>query len=170
MIKKILILSDSHGNSSYVRTAIEREKPDMLIHLGDVQGNTDEIRKWLGDSVPAVFIEGNCDRYGGKDLKAVSVFELNGHRFFCTHGHRQGVSLGIQNLIYTAMVNECDIALYGHTHVPLDDTYEGFGDVGGGVRVLNPGSIALPRGGSKRSYMVMTFDENEDYEVELRDL
>lgn len=32
---KILIVSDSHGNNGPLRTAILKEKPDMLIHLGD---------------------------------------------------------------------------------------------------------------------------------------
>ena len=171
MVRKILIVSDSHGKSDNIKTAIDREKPDMLIHLGDVEADTEEIRRWLGASIPAIFVQGNCDRYAGKELKKVSVFDLNDHRFYCTHGHNQGVSMGIQNLIYSAMENDCDIALYGHTHMPLDDTYEGFGGVGGtGVRILNPGSISLPRGGSKKSYMVMTFDEENNYEVELKEL
>lgn len=30
----ILVLSDSHGNISNMEEAVEREKPDMILHLG----------------------------------------------------------------------------------------------------------------------------------------
>ncbi len=181
MIKKILIVSDSHGKSLNVKKAIDREYPDMLIHLGDIEDDPDEVCDWLNDAarvwnasgkadnerialpVPAVFIQGNCDRYGGDILRKVAVFDLNDHRFFCTHGHRQGVNYGLENLMYTAMENDADIAMYGHTHIPFDDDYDG-------VRILNPGSISLPRGGSNKSYMVMTFDAEGGFEVELKEL
>ena len=185
MIKKILIVSDSHGNSKNIKLAIDREMPDMLIHLGDIEDDPEEIcglldkaaRVWNAKSgetdekkglpIPAVFIEGNCDRYrygriGAEDpLKKVSVFRVNGHGFYCTHGHREGVNYGLDNLYYSALENNCDIAMYGHTHVPFDDTVSA-------VRVLNPGSVSLPRGGNRKSYMIMTFEEDGSYEVELK--
>lgn len=181
MIKRILIVSDSHGNSENIRLAIDRERPDMLIHLGDIEDDPGLVREWLDEAareynskeedrislpVPAVFIQGNCDRYGGSELKQTAVFEVNGHRFFCTHGHRQGVGFGPEGLIYSALENDCDIAIYGHTHIPDDDTFVGELD-GNEIRILNPGSISLPRGGSSKSYMVMTFD-GDDYSVELK--
>lgn len=206
MIRKILIVSDSHGKSQNVKLAIDREMPDMLIHLGDIEDDPEKVRGWLDKSamvwnakagaderkkglpIPAVFIEGNCDRYrygstGGKEdyLKKVSVFKLNGHGFYCTHGHREGVNYGFDNLYYSALENGCDTALFGHTHMVFDEFFEnssgGNPDEGSdeksdeiirGVRVLNPGSISLPRGGSRKSYMVMTFEEDGSYEVELK--
>jgi putative phosphoesterase len=191
MIKKILIVSDSHGRSQNIKTAIDREQPDMLIHLGDIEDEPEKIRRWLdiaalkkreqsndeaetpsGLPVPAVFIKGNCDRSDGSGvLKNAAVFEVNSHRFLAVHGHKQGVSYGVENLMYTAMENECDIALYGHTHMPFDESFEGYGDVPQtGVRILNPGSITIPRGGNRKSYMVMTFDDEDEYEVLLKTL
>ena len=78
--------------------------------------------------------------------------------------------MGVDTLIYNAMENECDIALFGHTHVPFDDFFEGYGGPGEGVRVLNPGSISLPRGKNRKSYMIMSFDDSGDYTVELKEL
>ncbi len=189
MIRRVLIVSDSHGKSQNIKTAIERERPDMLIHLGDIEDETEKVRRWLDENaekhnkkvpdedrislpVPAVFIQGNCDRYGDqKGLKKSSVFSLNGHKFFCSHGHIQGVNMSLMNLMYTALENGCDIAMYGHTHVPFDETFnEGESDK---VRILNPGSISLPRGGKEKSYMLMTFsgdDSGAAYEVELKRL
>lgn len=189
MIRKVLIVSDSHGKGRNVMDAIRKEKPDMMIHLGDIEDEPGDYRDCLdevmrerledgkenlsetgGLPVPAVFIKGNCDAYYGKELKNAAVFELNGHRFFCTHGHKYGVSYGIMNLVYTAMENDCDIAMYGHTHMPFDDTFGEEDSSVAAVRVLNPGSISLPRGGNQKSYMVMSFGNDGDFEVELKEL
>ena len=32
---KILIVSDSHGDSTYLRLAVKKERPDAIVHLGD---------------------------------------------------------------------------------------------------------------------------------------
>ena len=34
-MKRILVLSDSHGNVNNMVTAVGRLHPDMIIHLGD---------------------------------------------------------------------------------------------------------------------------------------
>jgi putative phosphoesterase len=66
--------------------------------------------------------------------------------------------MSYDNLIYSAEENDCDIALFGHIHQPVDET---FGD----VRILNPGSISRPRGGSRKSYIVMEMSEDGEYSV-----
>jgi len=81
-------------------------------------------------------------------------------------------------LSLTAQEQGCDICMFGHTHVPYDSFgdaisdfnryYEsGFGTTAG-PRILNPGSIAIPRGGSKRGYMVMEMEDDGRYEVFYR--
>ncbi len=155
---KVLVVSDSHRDTQSVIDVIEKEKPEMLIHLGDLETDTSEIEKAMQVPVhPCVFIRGNCDGYE-RNLKPVAVFDLCGHRFFCTHGHSQGVYMSYDNLIYSAEENDCDIALFGHIHQPVDET---FGD----VRILNPGSISRPRGGSRKSYIVMEMSEDGEYSV-----
>ena len=39
------------------------------------------------------------------------------------------------------------ILLCGHTHIPVIEEYEGF-------TYLNPGSVSIPKNGSRHSYMV----------------
>ena len=60
MVKKILIVSDSHGRSQNIKAAIDIERPDMLIHLGDIEDDPEVVRRWLDEtmktSVPAVFV------------------------------------------------------------------------------------------------------------------
>jgi hypothetical protein len=155
---KVLVISDSHRDTQSVIDVIEKEKPEMLIHLGDLETDTSEIEEAMQVPVhPCIFIRGNCDGYE-RNLKPVAVFDLCGHRFFCTHGHSQGVYMSYDNLIYSAEENDCDIALFGHIHQPVDET---FGD----VRILNPGSISRPRGGSRKSYIVMEMSEDGEYSV-----
>ena len=155
---KVLVVSDSHRDTQSVIDVIEKEKPEMLIHLGDLETDTSELEAAMQVPVhPCIFIRGNCDGYE-RNLKPVAVFDLCGHRFFCTHGHSQGVYMSYDNLIYSAEENDCDIALFGHIHQPVDET---FGD----VRILNPGSISRPRVGSRKSYIVMEMSEDGEYSV-----
>ena len=167
---KILIVSDSHGNSDRIFRAYDAEKPDMVIHLGDIEDNVAQVADRLGSpKTPCVFIKDNCDYLSQRELQGFSVFTLKKHRFYCTHGHHVKVNYGLDTLLYTAEENNCDIALYGHTHIPLNEFMEGsFG--GPKIHVLNPGSISLPRGGSQRSYMVMELYDSGAYDVRLKTL
>ena len=176
---KILIVSDSHGMNVPLRAAILKENPDMLIHLGDSEYNQSEIAKWAGSpKTPCIFARGNCDTatYEPDLVRSDTVFTLKGHKIFCTHGHRQRVNYGLLTLSLTAQEEGCDIVMFGHTHVPYDSFgdavsdfaryYEsGFGDSFSGPRILNPGSLSLPRGGSKRGYMIMEMEDDGRYDV-----
>ena len=176
---KILIVSDSHGSTGPLRAAIMKENPDMLIHLGDAEINQNEIAKWAGSpKKPCIFVRGNCDT-AYCDPNVVwneAVFNLKGHKFYCVHGHRQRVNYDLLTLSLTAQEQGCDICMFGHTHVPYDSFgdavskysryYEsGFGESVSGPRLLNPGSISIPRGGSSRGYMIMEMEDDGRYDV-----
>ena len=174
---KILIVSDSHGIIGPLKAAILKESPDMLIHLGDSEYSQSEIARWAGSpKTPCVFVRGNCDitSYDPSIVSNFAVFHLKGHKFYCTHGNRERVNYGLLTLSLTAQEQGCDIVLFGHTHVPYDSfgdavsKYDRYYDSDGyssGPRILNPGSISLPRGGSKRGYMIMNMEDNGRYDV-----
>ena len=45
---KILIISDTHGSHKNFDRVIEKERPlDMLIHLGDVEGDELQIVRYI---------------------------------------------------------------------------------------------------------------------------
>ena len=180
---KILIASDSHRMTANLLTAIDREKPDMLIHLGDIEDDPNPVAAAAGSpETPCIFIKGNCDYYSsGSVLIRRSVFTLHGHRFYCCHGHHERVNQGLTTIAVAASDEKCDIALFGHTHVPYDSEGEFAGEYSRyyleawpgcapGVRIMNPGSISLPRGGSFKSYIIMTIDENDRISAELKAL
>lgn len=162
---RILIMSDSHGRNENVELAIAQVREEigefqMLIHLGDV-GDAREIESLAG--VPCYIVRGNTD-YDAKLLNA-NVIEAGGHRIFATHGHLYQVDMRLDLLRFAALENDCDIAMYGHTHVPyLEEDPDD-------ITILNPGSISKPRqAGHRYTYMVMEIDDEDEDEVtyELR--
>ena len=160
---RILVMSDSHGRNENVELAIAQVREEigefqMLIHLGDV-GDAREIESLAG--VPCYIVRGNTD-YDVKLLNA-NVIEAGGHRIFATHGHLYQVDMRLDLLRFAALENDCDIAMYGHTHVPYleEDTDD--------VTILNPGSISKPRQADHRyTYMVMEIDDEDEVTYELR--
>ncbi len=160
---RILIMSDSHGRNENVELAIEQVREEigelqMLIHLGDV-GDARELESLAG--VPCYIVRGNTD-YDAKLLNA-NVIEAGGHRIFATHGHLYQVDMRLDLLRFAALENDCDIAMYGHTHVPyLEEDPDD-------VTILNPGSISKPRQADHRyTYMVMEIDDEDEVTYELR--
>ena len=160
---RILIMSDSHGRNENVELAIAQVREEigefqMLIHLGDV-GDARELESLAG--VPCYIVRGNTD-YDAKRLNA-NVIEAGGHRIFATHGHLYQVDMRLDLLRFAALENDCDIAMYGHTHVPyLEEDPDD-------VTILNPGSISKPRQADHRyTYMVMEIDDEDEVTYELR--
>ena len=160
---RILIMSDSHGRNENVELAIAQVREEigefqMLIHLGDV-GDARELESLAG--VPCYIVRGNTD-YDAKLLNA-NVIEAGGHRIFATHGHLYQVDMRLDLLRFAALENDCDIAMYGHTHVPyLEEDPDD-------ITILNPGSISKPRQADHRyTYMVMEIDDEDEVTYEFR--
>jgi predicted phosphodiesterase len=66
-------------------------------------------------------------------------------RAFLTHGH-------IYNEAFHPNLNEGDILIHGHFHIPwLFDV--------DGVTIASPGSIAIPKNDSPNSYMIIDNDK-----------
>lgn len=61
---------------------------------------------------------------------------------YATHGHRF-------NIDNQPPLSDGDILLQGHTHIP---SWESFGS---GSICLNPGSVSIPKAGSRHSYMIL---------------
>ena len=157
-------MSDSHGRNENVELAIAQVREEigefqMLIHLGDV-GDARELES-LAWCRHATVVRGNTD-YDAKLLNA-NVIEAGGHRIFATHGHLYQVDMRLDLLRFAALENDCDIAMYGHTHVPyLEEDPDD-------VTILNPGSISKPRQADHRyTYMVMEIDDEDEVTYELR--
>ena len=71
--------------------------------------------------------------------------------FFC-HGHRYGVKTDLNALAQEAKRRDCQIALYGHTHIAQITVIDG-------VTLINPGSMRFAPGkGGSYCYLVINKD------------
>lgn len=156
--QRVLVVSDSHGRTEYLKEAIEKVEPDLMIHCGDTEGQDDYISSLFQG--PIYFVRGNCDNFSKKSEKL--CLTLGAHKVMITHGHRYGVGFDLQNIEYAAESEGADVVLFGHTHVPL------LIQEADGMVVMNPGSIALPRGEVHRpSYGVILVDENGEHQYSI---
>ena len=145
---EFLIFSDSHGNIEYMKEAIRRQpKPPLAVfHLGDGFRDTKYLEL---NEIPLYTVKGNCDLLWGGDLEECpeeQITVIGEHRALLTHGARYGVKSGLGGLIASAVRQDADIVLYGHTHVPKLDTFSAGTELGGKVLtrplyLFNPGSI-----------------------------
>lgn len=153
IIMKILIFSDSHRNIEPMVYAVTEERPDAVIHLGDLESDAEELR----NRFPALTIygvSGNCDFMPLSPRRI--LLKLAGKTVFAAHGHTYGVKSGYAAIINTAMTAGADILLFGHTHQAMEKELPE-------LLVINPGSIGM----GARTYGVLTM-ENGDVSYEKK--
>ncbi|WP_373164580.1 metallophosphoesterase [Agathobaculum sp. Marseille-P7918] len=155
---KILIFTDSHSYNVSMACAVEREAPDMVLHLGD---HTDDARE-LQSVFPRLTVcavRGNND-YFDREVPEHAVVTPDGVRIFLTHGHQEQVYVREGKLVAQLAREEgCGLAFFGHTHRMYLKRVNG-------VLVCNPGSISLPRGGPA-SYGRLTVENGQPRLLEL---
>ena len=158
---KLMIISDIHGSAYYCQLAmqaIETEKPDKVLILGDVlyHGPRNDLpRDYDPKKVAAMLnekkdyivgITGNCDA----DIDAVVleypisedlIFFIGDRTVYASHGHRK-------NETNVPPHRKGDILLNGHTHVPACIEHEDY-------LYINPGSTSIPKQDSCHSYMMV---------------
>lgn len=125
-------------------------KIDLLVHLGDHYEDGMSLENQT--DIKVIAVKGNCDSH----VKAQDeiILEIGPHKILLVHGHQYGVKADLGKLYYKALESNCDIALFGHTHVPIKIQH-------GGVLMMNPGSLGFPRAGQKASYGVIELDGKE---------
>lgn len=158
MGKKILVVSDNHGNRANLQMVVDewKDKIDVMVHCGDSEFSADYLKSLV--SVPVYLAEGNCDYGFGSDSE--ELFEFEGHVCFVTHGHRYGANWGDEEMVERAMNLGADILFYGHTHVPAYNVYNAEH-----VTVLNPGSVARPRQyPPEPTFLIVEFMDNGGFE------
>ena len=156
---KVLIVSDTHGRDENLEEAVLREAPfDYLIHCGDVEGR--EIFIEALAECPCIIVAGNNDFF--TDLSHEEEITLEGHKMLVTHGHYYFVSRNHDRLVEKAREDNCQNAMYGHTHTPVIEEEDG-------ILVINPGSLTYPRQRGRRpSYAVMELEQGKAPQVEIR--
>ncbi|MBQ8297368.1 MAG: YfcE family phosphodiesterase [Ruminococcus sp.] len=142
---RIIVMSDSHGHYSPVEKIVRRNlDADMFIHLGDGEADVDAvIRRYPEIASRFVHVKGNCDV--GSLSENVYTMPVGGHKIYASHGHLQGVKYSLEHIKKIAAANDCDIVLFGHTHV-RHTSYDN------GMYLMNPGSASRPNDGKPPSF------------------
>ena len=155
---KAAVFSDTHSNTALMTETVRRLRPDVIIHLGDHDRDTDGLKAEFPE-IPLYGVRGNCDMY--PSAPDTDIVPLGPVKAFITHGHLYNVDWGsLDSLVYAAMENGCKLAMYGHTHKA--DSREM-----GGVKVVNPGSSG--KGRIPTFALVEVFD-NGGIAVEIREM
>ena len=160
---KIMIASDIHGSAYFCRLlleAFEREQADRLLLLGDIlyHGPRNDLpRDYAPKAVLAMLngqkdrifcVRGNCDTEVDQMvlqfpiLADYCILPVGERLVYATHGHNH-------NLEKLPPLQPGDILLHGHTHIPAWEFTDG------GILYVNPGSVSIPKDGSKNSYMLL---------------
>ncbi len=159
---KIMIASDLHGDAEACRAMLavyEHSGADELVLLGDLlyhgprndlpagYAPKEVISLLSGMKKPPLCVRGNCDAEVDQMvlpfpiMAEYAILEMGGIKVFATHGHHASP----ENLPALAAG---DAFLYGHTHLYRAERNEG------GILLLNPGSVSLPKGGNPKTYML----------------
>ncbi len=157
MKSEYLIVSDTHGKTERLLSLVRRCTGLCgVIFLGDGEAQVTALAEAFPDlSVTAV--RGNCDLFS--DLPQTRLITLRGHRLLVTHGHAYGVKMGLTRLAEAAAAQGAEAALFGHTHLPLEQRVFPTPE-GASVLLFNPGSLGLPREGAPQ-FGRLAIDEQE---------
>ena len=163
MEKKFLLFSDTHGRNAVVRFVLQEFGPfDGAVFCGDGEGLENELMSMPGCPAELFMAAGNCDYY--TTLREDAVFPLGKHKVFLTHGHKYALRRNLSTLASFAEKNGCDLCFFGHTHLPCDETVNG-------VRLINPGSLGLPRQEPAfPTFVILTLKEDGTVLPELKKL
>lgn len=168
---KIAIASDIHGSLCYARSFFEKAQAlgaEKILLLGDLYYHG--VRNPLPDGYQPLAlaeflnehreelmaVRGNCDSdvdamVSRFDLLPAALLFVNGKSIHASHGDRYDID--------HLPVGKYDIVLYGHYHTGFIREKEG-------VVVANPGSLSLPKGGTERSFLLLSEKELALYSLD----
>ena len=69
------------------------------------------------------------------EIQGQRIIEIKGKKIFMCHGHKYGVKYGYNSIYYRGKEVGADIVLFGHSHLPIIEEYDG-------LILMNPGSIS----------------------------
>lgn len=154
---KITVISDTHKEYHMLKNVVEANlDSDMFIHLGDGEYEVRDVSALYPDK-KFIFVGGECD-FG--EHSTMEIVNTGLCRILCTHGHELDVNNGLDALIELANENQCQQALFGHTHLYRTGNIDG-------VYIMNPGSISSPRGKNKPSYGIIRIDDDSKISMDI---
>ncbi|QDR79767.1 metallophosphoesterase family protein [Sporomusa termitida] len=157
---RIGVVSDSHGDAGVLhRVLADAGTVALWLHAGDYYRDGRRLAELSG--LPVTGVAGNCDRT--QDVPADEYIEAAGKKIWLTHGHRQHVKYGVDELVWWGRQYGVDIVVFGHTHIPYNHRHQE-------ILIFNPGSPGAPRGGAAPSYGILEIHAGGTIEGTIREL
>lgn len=129
---RILVLSDSHRNVQNALRAVRCQRSaEVILHLGDGAEDLESAKLERQDAM-FLTVAGNCDYASLLPYEIAHTFDSI--KIFMTHGHKYYVKNDLCLLEEQARLENAQIALYGHTHIPKIDYKNG-------LYLMCPGSV-----------------------------
>ncbi|GAA5099954.1 metallophosphoesterase [Wohlfahrtiimonas larvae] len=152
--RKILVISDTHGLVLPLKEIFNHHSDvTAIFHCGDSElMNFDPILKNIH------IVRGNCDY--DRTLPNELFIKIGQHKIYMTHGHMHGVKSSLDKLHNSAQQKGAEIALYGHSHIAKASLING-------ILLVNPGSIAYPRGRKEKTYAIITLNKDKNHQVDF---
>ena len=149
---KLLVLSDSHGARGAIERILNKEQKnaDAVIFLGDGLRDLEQALAFF-PHLRVYSVAGNCDFGALEPLDGLAAFDQV--VIFYTHGHMYGVKYDLDTLTDVAEARGAEVALFGHTHVPVAKQH-------GSVFLFNPGSCGRCYTGPN-TYGILTLDKGK---------
>lgn len=158
-MKKILIISDTHGTKKQIRDVISKENPDYSIHAGDFCIDIDFMKENF-----SYFVAGNNDNEGNDIVE----FTIDNIKFVLIHGHQiisffSFYNAKLEKLNNFLLEKKGNVLIFGHTHIEMFQ-------LANNSYILNPGSLVFPRNNSgKKTYIILHIDNGKILEKNLND-
>ena len=164
---KLMFASDIHGSAYYCRRMLElyqKSNANRLILLGDIlyHGPRNDLPKdYAPKEVIAMLnplkyqilaVRGNCDTEVDQMVLEFPILAdyafllVEGQAIYATHGH-------IFHENHLPPVQDGDVLIHGHTH--LLEAKEIRTEDGRRIKILNPGSVSIPKGGNPATYGIL---------------
>lgn len=153
---RIIVVADTHKEFEIYNEVVEKNPADYYIHLGDGVNEFADVAKSHPEKA-FVFVKGECDFCTASSKQ---LLKLGKCRIFCAHGYEQNVTGGLDVIIEEAKAADCNILLYGHTHVYRAEKIDG-------IYVMNPGSLGSPRGKNSPSYGILEISEDGQVNMQI---
>ena len=157
---KIGVISDTHnpsvGAEPPPEVAIAFQGVDVILHAGDIY--LPSCLDWLEEIAPVYAVEMEADAHFKEDPRVVNktrVLHLEGHSIGLIHdllvpGMVQEITeyspiskhfppdADLSTALETVFDAAVDIVIFGHTHYPVVEEFQG-------ILMVNPGSPSLPK-------------------------
>ena len=163
----LMFASDIHGSAFYCSRMLELYKNSgakRLVLLGDIlyHGPRNDLpREYAPKEVIAMLnplkdellaVRGNCDTEVDQMVLEFPILADYGlllvgeTRLYATHGH-------VYNENHLPPLTDGDALIHGHTH--LLEAKEITAEDGRRIKILNPGSVSIPKGGNPATYALL---------------